>query len=232
MKSSPASAYLAVALDRRRLRRDVIVDGAGGADHLHGHPQRSERGSRRTRRRHWISRRSCTHDVAHTMSVDASFTGLHRERHGRSHPCRDVCGGTGTAGVATTTPTFPGFPSGVTSGSYSNTFDLTLASSWNATFITDNGGTRPDCRGGPRSGDGGWQGLLQHPLVRSRLAARFAAFFSRSPSLGRPSSCSASASPAWSHDVGADGNTSARRWVGQAGTGAGHATERPLEPSR
>jgi hypothetical protein len=47
----------------------------------------------------------------------------------------------GTAGVATTTPTFAGFPLGVTSGSYSNTLDLTLASSYNPAFVTANGGT-------------------------------------------------------------------------------------------
>jgi hypothetical protein len=47
----------------------------------------------------------------------------------------------GTAGVATTTPTFLGFPLGVTSGSYSNTLDLTLATSYNPAYITANGGT-------------------------------------------------------------------------------------------
>ena len=47
----------------------------------------------------------------------------------------------GNAGVATTTPTFTGFPSGVTSGSYFHLFDLTQASSWNPAFITANGGT-------------------------------------------------------------------------------------------
>src|SRR5262249_1322826 len=49
--------------------------------------------------------------------------------------------GTGTAGVATTTPTFAGFPLGVTAGTYDNTLDLTLASSYNPSFITANGGT-------------------------------------------------------------------------------------------
>jgi len=38
--------------------------------------------------------------------------------------------------VATTTPTFTGFPLGVTSGTYDHTFDLTLASSYNPLFIT------------------------------------------------------------------------------------------------
>jgi hypothetical protein len=43
--------------------------------------------------------------------------------------------------VATTTPTFAGFPLGVTSGSYSNTLDLTSSTSWNPAFVTANGGS-------------------------------------------------------------------------------------------
>jgi len=43
--------------------------------------------------------------------------------------------------VATTTPTFPGFPLGVTPGSYDMTFNLTLATSYNPAFITAHGGT-------------------------------------------------------------------------------------------
>src|SRR5205807_609669 len=49
--------------------------------------------------------------------------------------------GTGTAGVATTTPTFAGFPLGVTSGTYDNTLDLTQLSSYNPAYVTANGGT-------------------------------------------------------------------------------------------
>ena len=45
------------------------------------------------------------------------------------------------AGVATQVPSFTGFPTGVTSGTFSQTLDLTLASSWNASFITTHGGT-------------------------------------------------------------------------------------------
>lgn len=79
--------------------------------------------------------------VAHTMRVRASFTGLtglttNSHIHGPT-----AVAGAGTAGVATTTPTFPGFPAGVTSGIYDNTFDMTLASSYNAAFIAANGGT-------------------------------------------------------------------------------------------
>ncbi len=47
----------------------------------------------------------------------------------------------GNAGVATQTPSFFGFPVGVSSGSYNNTFDMTLASSYNASYLAANGGT-------------------------------------------------------------------------------------------
>jgi hypothetical protein len=42
-------------------------------------------------------------------------------------------------GVATTTPTFTGFPSGVKSGSYDHTFDMALAASYNPAFVTATG---------------------------------------------------------------------------------------------
>ena len=46
---------------------------------------------------------------------------------------------TGLAGVATTTPTFPDFPAGATSGTYDRTFDMTDASSSNSAFLTAHG---------------------------------------------------------------------------------------------
>src|SRR5262249_7397957 len=49
--------------------------------------------------------------------------------------------GSGTANVATTVPTFAGFPSGVMSGVFDSTLDLTSSSSFNPAFITANGGT-------------------------------------------------------------------------------------------
>ena len=52
----------------------------------------------------------------------------------------------GVAGVATPTPTFPGFPTGTTSGSYDQTFDMTLASSYNPAYITSHGGTPTSAR--------------------------------------------------------------------------------------
>ena len=46
-----------------------------------------------------------------------------------------------TAGVATTTPTFAGFPLGVTSGSYSNVLDLTQSSRLDPAYVRASGGT-------------------------------------------------------------------------------------------
>lgn len=79
--------------------------------------------------------------IAHTMHVHVEFLGL----LGTNTACHihgaTAVPGTGTAGVATVTPTFTGFPGGVTVGVYDNTFDTTLASSWNAAYITAHGGT-------------------------------------------------------------------------------------------
>jgi hypothetical protein len=48
---------------------------------------------------------------------------------------------TSNFGVATQLPSFTGFPLGVTSGSYDQTFDMALPGSYNPAFITANGGT-------------------------------------------------------------------------------------------
>jgi hypothetical protein len=52
----------------------------------------------------------------------------------------------GATGVATQVPTFMGFPLGVTSGTYNNTFDVSMASFYNPAFITSNGGTVASAR--------------------------------------------------------------------------------------
>jgi hypothetical protein len=80
-------------------------------------------------------------DVLNTLSLSVSFSGLTGNTTAAHIHCCTAVAGTATAGVATTTPTFAGFPLGVTSGSYSVTLDETLAGSWNAAYITANGGT-------------------------------------------------------------------------------------------
>lgn len=84
--------------------------------------------------------------IALTMRVRATFTGL----LGTTTVCHihaaTLVPFAGTSGVATPTPTFPGFPAGVSSGSYDQTFDMTLASSYNAAYVTANGGTVASAR--------------------------------------------------------------------------------------
>lgn len=76
-----------------------------------------------------------------TMRVQTEFSGLLGTVTASHIHCCTITPGVSTAGVATPTPTFPSFPSGVTSGSYDRTFDLTLSSSYNPAFVTANGGT-------------------------------------------------------------------------------------------
>jgi hypothetical protein len=80
-------------------------------------------------------------DVSHLMSLNLSFSGLTGNTTASHIHAATTTPFAGTAGVATTTPTFAGFPLGVTAGTNANTLDLTLASSYNPSYVTANGGT-------------------------------------------------------------------------------------------
>lgn len=82
-----------------------------------------------------------TYDAtAHTLRVQADFSGLVGTVTA-AHIHGPVTMPGGNAGVATTSPSFAGFPHGGTSGTYDTVLDLTQASSYNASFITASGGT-------------------------------------------------------------------------------------------
>jgi hypothetical protein len=76
-----------------------------------------------------------------TMRVRVNFAGLTTPNTAAHIHAATATPGAGTAGVATTVPTFPGFPSNVTSGTYDATLDMTMASSYNPAFVAANGGT-------------------------------------------------------------------------------------------
>ncbi len=78
---------------------------------------------------------------AQTLYMDVTFSDLVGTVTAAHIHAATAAPGTGTAGVATQVPTFTGFPLGVTSGSYSHTFDTTLASTFNPAYVTANGGT-------------------------------------------------------------------------------------------
>ena len=72
--------------------------------------------------------------VAHTLAVQATFSGLLGPTTAAHIHCCNLL--PTNSPVATQTPSFMNFPLGVTSGTMPLTvFDLTLASSWNPTFI-------------------------------------------------------------------------------------------------
>ena len=77
-------------------------------------------------------------DATFMMEVTANFANLLAPTTAAHIHC---CVPPDPAGVATQTPSFIGFPLGVTSGTFNNTYDMTQASSYRAGFITANGGT-------------------------------------------------------------------------------------------
>jgi hypothetical protein len=77
--------------------------------------------------------------TTHQLQVNVVFSGLTSGTTASHIHC--CIAPPGNANVATTVPSFPGFPLGVTSGTYNHILDTTQASSWNPSFITANGGT-------------------------------------------------------------------------------------------
>ena len=77
--------------------------------------------------------------ATHVLRVNAEFTNLTgTTTTAHIHCCTAP---PGNVGIATQVPSFSGFPLGVTSGAFDQTYDTSQASSWNAAFITANGGT-------------------------------------------------------------------------------------------
>lgn len=78
--------------------------------------------------------------TARTLLLDADFAGLLGTTTAAHIHAPTVSPFDGTASVATTTPSFVGFPLGVTSGTFNNLLDLSLASSYRAAFLGGFGG--------------------------------------------------------------------------------------------
>lgn len=80
-------------------------------------------------------------DVTGMMTVNAVFSGLIGTTTASHIHCCTAVPGAGAIGVATSLPTFPAFPLGVTSGDYTETFNLLDAATYSSGFLTANGGS-------------------------------------------------------------------------------------------
>lgn len=80
-------------------------------------------------------------DILNTMTLHVVFSSLAGNTTASHIHCCTAAPQTANAGVATTTPNFLGFPTGVTFGSYDAILDLLATSSYNPAFITNSGGT-------------------------------------------------------------------------------------------
>jgi hypothetical protein len=94
-------------------------------------------------------------NVAHTLAVSITFSGLTgnvTQTHfhapttisgvpGPGQNRDTVAHDAGTTGIAIGNPSLPGFPLNVTSGTYSQTLDLTQSGVYNTTYFNNNGGT-------------------------------------------------------------------------------------------
>ena len=76
-------------------------------------------------------------DIAtHTLTVSETFSGLTTGTTASHIHCCTTTPRTGTAGVATQVPTFSLLPLNVTSGTFTQTFDSSLATTYNPAFVT------------------------------------------------------------------------------------------------
>jgi CHRD domain/PEP-CTERM motif len=80
-------------------------------------------------------------EAAQTLRIESLWFGLSGTTTVAHVHCCTALAGTGTAGVAVTPGTLPGFPVGTTFGSYDVTLDLTQNSTYGGAFLSGSGGT-------------------------------------------------------------------------------------------
>ena len=99
-------------------------------------------------------------DVGLTMRVEAQFQGLTGTTTVAHIHCCTAVPGSGTVGVATYPGTFPLWPGGVNAGSYDQTIDMSLSTSYTAAFLTANGNTASGAFTGLIAGLGAGRGYF------------------------------------------------------------------------
>lgn len=80
-------------------------------------------------------------DLARTLSIDTTWSGLSGVTTVAHIHCCVAVAGSGTAGIAVTPGTLPGFPTSVSSGSYLTVLDLSTSTTYASAFLNLVGGT-------------------------------------------------------------------------------------------
>jgi CHRD domain/PEP-CTERM motif len=79
----------------------------------------------------------------HTLGIDTAWSGISGTTTVAHIHCCTALPGTGFAGVAVTPVTLPGFPVGLSSGTYTYLVDLGQTLSYTTAFLAASGGTTP-----------------------------------------------------------------------------------------
>ena len=79
--------------------------------------------------------------VTHDLTISTTFSGLSAPTIAAHIHCCTAAPGVGTAGIAIDSPSLVGFPLGVTSGSYTGSFDLDDETNFAPAYLAASGGT-------------------------------------------------------------------------------------------
>ena len=80
-------------------------------------------------------------DVTHVLTFSGNFSGLSGTTTAAHFHCCTAAPFAGTAGIAVDTPTLPGLPLGLQSGTFDGFLDLDDSNNFSAAFLADSGGT-------------------------------------------------------------------------------------------
>lgn len=90
--------------------------------------------------------------VANTLVIDAQWSGLGSPTTVAHIHCCTAVANAGAVGVAVTPGTLPGFPVGVTAGTYHVELDTEAVATYTGAFLTANGGTTAGAEAGLLAG--------------------------------------------------------------------------------
>lgn len=120
--------------------------------------------------------------TTHTLQVSVSFAGLQSTTTAAHIHCLCTAPpGDQATWAATQLPTFPGFPLGVTSGTYSGTLDTSLAGTYSPRFLVATGGTAAAAEAALFAGLLAGQAYLNIHTVGTERFGEIRGFLQRAP---------------------------------------------------